>query len=101
MRQAPLTPAIVLFACAPAFAQTAESLTFEVASVKPSAPVPPNGDVYFGPARGGPGTADPGRIPWTFARFIALLMTAYDVKAYQVSGPAWLNVERYDIAATI
>ena len=41
---------------------------FEVASVKPSAPVPPNGGVYFGPPRGGPGTPDPGLITWTYAR---------------------------------
>jgi uncharacterized protein (TIGR03435 family) len=30
-----------------------------------------------------------------------LLMTAYDVKAYQVSGPAWLDTERYDIVAKV
>jgi uncharacterized protein (TIGR03435 family) len=101
MRQTLLSAAISVFACATAFGQAPESLTFEVASVKPSAPVPPNGGVYFGPARGGPGTSDPGRITWAYARFIDLLMTAYDVKAYQVSGPAWLNVERYDIAASV
>jgi uncharacterized protein (TIGR03435 family) len=28
-------------------------------------------------------------------------MTAYDVKEYQVSGPAWLNTERYDIIAKV
>jgi uncharacterized protein (TIGR03435 family) len=28
-------------------------------------------------------------------------MTAYDVKGYQISGPAWLASERYDIAAKV
>jgi hypothetical protein len=50
---------LCVFACALAFGQPSQSLTFEVASVKPSAPVPPGGGgVYFGPARGGPGTPD-------------------------------------------
>jgi uncharacterized protein (TIGR03435 family) len=84
-----------------AFGQTTQTLTFEVASVKPSAPVPPNGGVYFGPPRGGPGTADPGQITWTYATLRGLLMTAYDVKEYQVSGPPWLNTERYDILVKV
>jgi len=74
---------------------------FEVASVKPSAPIPPNGGVYFGPPRGGPGTPDPGLITWTYARLRDLLMTAYDMKTYQVNGPDWLNTERYDIVARV
>ncbi len=30
-----------------------------------------------------------------------LLMTAYDVKTFQVSGPAWLDTERYDVAVKV
>ncbi len=74
---------------------------FEVASVKPSAPVPPSGGVYFGPPRGGPGTPDPGLITWTYARLRDLLMTAYNVKTYQLTGPEWFNTERYDIIARV
>ena len=74
---------------------------FEVASVKLSAPVPPSGGVYFGPPRGGPGTPDPGMITWTYAKLRDLLMTAYNVKTYQLSGPAWLDTERYDILASV
>ncbi len=77
------------------------SQEFEVASVKPSPPVPPSGGVYFGPPRGGPGTPDPELITWTYARLRELLMTAYDVKTYQIYGPAWLNTERYDIVARV
>jgi uncharacterized protein (TIGR03435 family) len=89
---------LLVFTCSVVFGQTTENLTFEVASVKPSAPVSPGDRVYFGPARGGPGTPDPGQITWTYARMKDLLMTAYDAKAYQISGPDWINRERYDVA---
>ena len=82
--------------------QSSQNATFEVASVKRSPPVPPTGGVYFGPARGGPGTPDPGQITWTYATLRGLLMTAYDVKEYQISGtPDWMNTERYDIIAKV
>src|ERR1700692_485521 len=92
---------LCVLACGVAFGQPTQSLTFEVASVKPSAPVPPSGGVYFGPARGGPGTPDPGLITWTYARLRDLLMAAYDMKTYQVKGPVWLDTERYDIVARV
>jgi len=92
----------LIFGCGLVFAQLTQGPTFEVASVKPSAPIPPNGGVYFGPARGGPGTPDPGQITWTYATLRDLLMIAYDVKDYQISGgPKWLNSERYDIIAKV
>jgi uncharacterized protein (TIGR03435 family) len=90
---------VCVFACAVAFGQGTAS--FEVASVKVSPPVSETARVYFGPPRGGPGTDDPGQITWTYALLKAVLMTAYDVKAYQVSGPAWLTTERYDITAKV
>jgi uncharacterized protein (TIGR03435 family) len=87
----------------PIRAQSAPSpgLTFEEASVRPSAPVPKQGGVYFGPPIGGPGTPDPGHITWSYATLRNLLMTAYDVDAYQISGPTWLGSERYDVVAKV
>ena len=87
---------LFVFTCALAFAHAADNLTFEVASVKVSPPVLPNERVYFGPPRGGPGTPDPPRITWSYATLSNLLITAYDVKAYQISGPEWLAIQRYD-----
>ncbi len=98
MRQV-LFAGITVFACVGAFGQAAENLTFEVASVKPAAP-PPDGRMFFG-SRGGPGTSDPGQITWTNATLKTLLTIAYDVKNYQVSGPGWLDTERYDIIAKV
>jgi uncharacterized protein (TIGR03435 family) len=71
-------------------------LAFEVASVRPAAPMPP-GQMTVG-SRGGPGTNDPGRITYTNVTIINLLLRAYDVKYNQISGgPGWLENERFDI----
>jgi uncharacterized protein (TIGR03435 family) len=51
--------------------------------------------------RGGPGSSDPGRITYTNISLMSVLTRAYDVKAYQISGPDWLDMERYDIAAKV
>ncbi|HLI85121.1 MAG TPA: TIGR03435 family protein [Bryobacteraceae bacterium] len=81
-------------------------LNFEVASVKKAAPpqfAGPGGRgmmIAFG-RRGGPGTSDPGQITWSGATLKDLLAAAYEVKRYQVSGPAWLDSERYDIIAKV
>ena len=101
MRGTLLTAGSAVFVGMLAFGQTTESLTFEVASVKPSAPGWEKGGVYFGPPRGGPGTPDPVQITWTYARFRDLLMTAYDLKTYQLNGPGWIDTERYDAVVKV
>ena len=83
-----------------AIAQTGEaSPTFEAASVKPSAPM--TGNRLMVRMQGGPGTPDPGQITYTNVALKNLIMTAYNVKGYQVSGPGWLESERFDIMAKI
>src|SRR5579863_9583054 len=77
-----------LMACA-AFAQTG----FEAASVKRTAD-------RWSPLRGGPGTSSPGQLSGV-ATLKVLVMRAYGLKDYQVSGPAWMDSERYEIAAKI
>lgn len=81
-----------------AFAQQ-QRLEFEVASVKPSAPI--TGGPFLVGGRGGPGTADPGRITYTNYALRNVIMAAYEVKPYQVNGPAWLDTERFDIVAKV
>lgn len=71
---------------------------FEVASVKPAEP--PAQGRRFTPLSGGPGTKSPARLEGT-ASMKTLLMRAYGVKNYQVTGPAWMETERYEIAAKI
>jgi uncharacterized protein (TIGR03435 family) len=83
-----------------ALAQTSEPpLAFEVASVKASAP-PGNGRMMMG-GGGGPGTRDPGRYTMSNMPLKMLLAQAYDVKDHQISGPSWLDSERFDITAKV
>jgi uncharacterized protein (TIGR03435 family) len=73
--------------------------SFEVASVKVSAPLP-NGMMFMNMG-GGPGSTDPGRVTYNGINLRSLVARAYGVKDYQVEGPQWLETERYDIIATI
>lgn len=105
MRPANLAIGVLILRAA--FGQaTTERLTFDVASIKPFSPPQPGagggrgGGFFFGRG-GGPGTPDPGRVNWTGASLRDLLTTAYDVKRYQVTGPAWLDSERYEIVAKV
>jgi uncharacterized protein (TIGR03435 family) len=68
-------------------AQTPE---FDAASVKPSKAVGTRSSLK----------SDAGRITYTNVTLRDCLMAAYDAKDYQISGPAWLTTERYDIIAT-
>jgi uncharacterized protein (TIGR03435 family) len=91
---------LVVFTSCAAFAQNPEGAPeFEVASVKPAAP-PTEGRFRVGMS-GGPGSADPGQLTYTNVTLKNVLMNAYGVKGYQISGPSWLDSERYDIAAKI
>src|SRR6267154_2707548 len=95
---------LALFACSVASGQTAEkSLTFDVAVVKSASPPVPDGQgriMMMGPS-GGPGTKDPDRIHYPYMNLKNLLMTAYDLKSFQVTGPSWLDTERFEITATM
>ncbi|HLK67511.1 MAG TPA: TIGR03435 family protein [Bryobacteraceae bacterium] len=74
---------------------------FEVATIKPWVQPPPGGERIMMGKRGGPGSKSPGQVSWTGLPLKSLLMTAYNLKAYQISGPAWLNTERYSITAKV
>jgi uncharacterized protein (TIGR03435 family) len=97
------TIAAALLACSSAvcFGQTGNlSPSFEVASIKPAAPPSDPHRMMVG-MRGGPGTPDPGQITFSNVSLRNVLMQAYDVKDFQISGPSWLGSERYDITAKV
>jgi uncharacterized protein (TIGR03435 family) len=78
-----------------------QTLQFEVASVKPSAPRPqgaPQGRVG---CFGGPGSRDPVRYQCTNASVSILAVTAYDLKGYQLRPPASTDSNRFDITAGV
>ncbi len=99
---AALAPLLVLAQPAPT--------TFEAASVKiadpKSAPVNRSANAQA-TLRGGPGTADPGRISYANVTLQSVLITAYGANCKvqedcdQIVGAVWLRTERFDIDAKI
>ena len=89
----------------PTAAQSAPAhLTFDVATVRPSAPldmVKLQAQMQSGkmPSFGPHVTAS--RAEYNYMSLKDLIAVAYKVKAYQITAPDWLNTQRFDIAATL
>ena len=77
-----------------AFCQPAPPPAFDAASVKP---VKVDADLK-GP---GPGSVSftPGGVAMNGVSLRTVILTAYGVRDYQLSGPTWMDTERYDILA--
>jgi uncharacterized protein (TIGR03435 family) len=84
--------AVTFSAAAALFAQTTAKPkpAFEVVSVKP-----------VGPFQIRPGIRISGNHFDIAASLDALVVTAYQIKAYQLVGPDWLNLQRFEINANI
>jgi uncharacterized protein (TIGR03435 family) len=86
--------------CLAAQSQTAGvTPAFEAASVKPAPP--PNGSGMYINSNGGPGTPRPERYTAENMDFAGLVMYAYDIKRFQISGPDWMRSERYNVSAIV
>lgn len=94
-----LVVAILALTTIPAVRSSAQK--FEVASIR-RAIVPPNpmGVPVFDTV-GGIGTSSPGRITYRATWITRLISEAYDVRSDDITGPAWLSTDRYDIIANI
>jgi uncharacterized protein (TIGR03435 family) len=90
------TAAVVLFSSCTLAQSGLAPPSFEAASVKPVE----HSRIGLSPLHGGPGTNSPGQLSGA-ASLRALLMRAYELKNYQIEGPAWMDSERYEIAAKI
>ena len=94
MKKISVVISLVLLAAFAGFCQThsaASTSGFEVASIKPSDPG--GGGMQIGVTPGGMFTGKNVTVK-------ALIQQAYEIRDFQVSGgPAWLDTERYDIAA--
>src|SRR5262249_35144140 len=84
----------IVFGAAALFGQNPARLSFEVASIRPSSGVPPQG-VAAG-AR-----IDGAQFRTTFLTLKDYIAMAYRVKLYQISGPDWIGTDRFDVAATL
>jgi len=92
-----------------AFGQTPpKKLSFEVASVKPTAldMMKLQAAAVAAMQNGGEmpkvgAHVDGSRAEYTFVALNALMVLAYKVKPYQITGPDWLGTQRFDIVAKI
>jgi uncharacterized protein (TIGR03435 family) len=76
--------------------------TFEVATIKPSAPLDP-AKMIAAMQSGGKmpigANIDSRRAEYTYLDLKSLMTYAYGVKPYQISGPDWMSTTRFDIIA--
>jgi uncharacterized protein (TIGR03435 family) len=71
-------------------------ILFEVATVKHG---PPRD--FSAAVRGGPGSGDPTRYTIENYPMSSLLVVAYNIASYQISGPSWLDEERFTVDAKV
>ena len=99
-----LSTAAFFLAAISTFGQSKPALTFEVATVKPAAPLNMQqmaADVQAGRMpKFGP-QINAGRAEYTYMTVKDLIAVAYNVKAYQVTGPDWIGSTRFDIVAKL
>jgi uncharacterized protein (TIGR03435 family) len=86
-------------AAAPATVPAATPIAFEVASIKPSPPIDPM-QIMSGTAHVGM-HINAARVDFGYTPLKQLIVSAYKVKGYQVTGPTWLNTTMFDIVAKL
>jgi uncharacterized protein (TIGR03435 family) len=93
---APASPA------APTTSAATSAVTFDVASVRPSAPLDMQkiqADMQAGKMPNFGMHLNGLRAEYNYLTLKELISVAYKVKPYQVSGPSWMGTEHFDIAA--
>jgi uncharacterized protein (TIGR03435 family) len=99
----PILVCLVLLIPRSIFSQAATSPSFEVASIKPAAEITPglgkaiiaSGKLHIGMS------VDGARVDIGYMSLADLIPIAFAVRPYQVSGPEWMKVQRFDILAKI
>jgi len=84
---------VTVMAACTIHAQTPPPPAFEVVSIKPLD--------AFKPRPPGSTRSDPGRVSYPNAILSALIMQAFDVKRYQIDGPAWIDTQFYEVLAKL
>src|SRR5262245_53440224 len=83
-----------------ALAQT-RAPEFEVATVKPVSGLTGGSSMRINQCTGGPGSRDPLRYTCHALTMKTLIEQAYGVKSNQITGPAWMDSERFEIVARV
>jgi uncharacterized protein (TIGR03435 family) len=90
---------VFLLSTAMCAAQTgSDKPAFEAATIKP---FPEGNAIRFSGCTGGPGSGDPGRISCEYVTLKMLIVHAYQVKAQEVFGPAWMDGTHFNVTATV
>src|SRR5947208_733405 len=76
------------------FVRLAAAQTFEVASIRPAAPLT---DARIAQSL----RNDPAQVSYVYASLRSLIARAYKIKEYQVVGPDWLQTQRFDVLAKL
>jgi uncharacterized protein (TIGR03435 family) len=84
----------VVLSAATLFGQDPPRPSFEVATIRPAPPTPPQG-VAVGVH------IDGAQFHATFMTLRDYMGMAYRLKLYQISGPDWTGSERFDVSATL
>ena len=74
-------------------------LSFDVASVKPAAPLNPADILQSGKIPHVGMTVEGTRVDIGYMSLADLIPIAYNVKSFQIAGPDWMNAQRFDILA--
>jgi uncharacterized protein (TIGR03435 family) len=84
-----------------ALAQTPAGPAFEVASIKPAPPISQlaqqiqSGKLHVGVS------IDGARVDFAFVSLADLIVEAYKIKPFQLTGPDWMKQERFDVLAKL
>src|ERR1035438_3266039 len=89
----------IILACGLLHGQSSTTLQFEAASLKPAGP-PGRGGASRGIV-GGPGTSSPGQVAYNDQSLKNLVFIACKVQFYQLSTPAWMDEEYFDVLAKV
>lgn len=87
-----------LFGCAFLVSAQSQHLSFDVASIKIS---PPSAPMHARSTGLGAVAQDPEMISLRQISLTSLLMRAYGLKQFQISGPNWMDAVRYDVSAKL
>ena len=90
-------------AASPAVRPAPTSLSFDVASVRPAAPID-QATIFAGLREGRRPQwmrIEGSRATYTYMSLKELIASGYKVRTYQVSGPDWLTTDRFDIKAKL
>jgi len=93
---------VIAIALGKAYSQTPNGqMTFDVASIKAAPPPVPGRGMIMGMS-GGPGSNDPGLYRCSNCNLTMLILQAYGIERYQLTGPDWMNGnDRFEVSAKV